>query len=498
MVAAVRLKLGSESMNIANVTEQIWDDLAGIAYRSWTEWKDQVSNKEIKSKIKEACGKIDNRFYLETYSNLTAGVEYTNTLDALDHTRIITLSELQLLADVTKADNVESARGWLKTNAARVPQQLVDAKLARGHEAMVGTLENSKENEAFQPPAEAQWKRDSITFDRCHKCRVTLAFSRHHCRRCGEIFCAKCSSHQQKIWNPLKPGGKDSGWKIVRVCDPCWQLTSQVQLLPGHVGWLDTQPGKGDRAQAIKGTRLFMRFSDADAVSRVQFSVTQGGGTVLYSRLTNALARFFAASPEGIHAINAFKVFGEQDLVGRPDSTVIYLNKPFRDPVVQRFWTDYVVNDELKKVSHYNKNVNPGFGVGDVDEYNVTSSTVRAGSDLKDSINTDAEVPGLFPMTKQNDGGWAINLPQRALVRNYCAIYKPEYNYGKEIFGGSAGGLVTEILEEGFRRAMWDFTKAERNKSWSRTQVRNTDFKRQAKKYVKEIIREFYGGPPDR
>lgn len=62
------------------------------------------------------------------------------------------------------------------------------------------------------------WKPDSST-NECTKCRspFTSARRRHHCRRCGDIFCAECS-------NKTSPIPKLNIEQPVRVCNDCYTM----------------------------------------------------------------------------------------------------------------------------------------------------------------------------------------------------------------------------------------------------------------------------------
>lgn len=57
----------------------------------------------------------------------------------------------------------------------------------------------------------------------CFKCRVKFSFitRKHHCRRCGGVFCDSCSSHRQAV--------PERGFhQLVRVCDSCYHLTQNT------------------------------------------------------------------------------------------------------------------------------------------------------------------------------------------------------------------------------------------------------------------------------
>ncbi|EGG13892.1 transmembrane protein [Cavenderia fasciculata] len=67
----------------------------------------------------------------------------------------------------------------------------------------------------------------------CSKCKsqFTLLNRRHHCRRCGLVFCQKCSSNTAKIPQ------LNYNFVPVRVCDGCYQEVEMVsQAILGYIG----------------------------------------------------------------------------------------------------------------------------------------------------------------------------------------------------------------------------------------------------------------------
>ncbi|XP_026074611.1 hepatocyte growth factor-regulated tyrosine kinase substrate-like isoform X5 [Carassius auratus] len=63
---------------------------------------------------------------------------------------------------------------------------------------------------------------DWVDAEDCHRCRVQFGVlnRKHHCRACGQIFCAKCSSKYSTI-------PKFGIEKEVRVCEPCFELLNK-------------------------------------------------------------------------------------------------------------------------------------------------------------------------------------------------------------------------------------------------------------------------------
>lgn len=90
--------------------------------------------------------------------------------------------------------------------------------------------------EGFQFPAlkesDAMFSADSAPewFDgeSCHRCRYkfSMLIRKHHCRSCGQVFCAKCSSKTSTI-------PKFGIEKEVRVCDVCFEkINKKIDIKP--------------------------------------------------------------------------------------------------------------------------------------------------------------------------------------------------------------------------------------------------------------------------
>jgi RUN and FYVE domain-containing protein 1 len=61
--------------------------------------------------------------------------------------------------------------------------------------------------------SEFQWESDAVQCKICTK-EFNLARRKHHCRRCGGIFCSDCSDNKMPLPSSSKP---------VRVCDNCYE-----------------------------------------------------------------------------------------------------------------------------------------------------------------------------------------------------------------------------------------------------------------------------------
>nr|XP_039260774.1 early endosome antigen 1-like [Styela clava] len=105
----------------------------------------------------------------------------------------------------------------LKSNEVQLKKRLDDAQAAM-HEL-------GRENQAMQVKhttvLSRQWADDREAIE-CMGCRkqFSLTIRRHHCRHCGKIFCAECSSKTMTVAASKKP---------VRVCEKCFDDLLTVQ-----------------------------------------------------------------------------------------------------------------------------------------------------------------------------------------------------------------------------------------------------------------------------
>jgi len=70
------------------------------------------------------------------------------------------------------------------------------------------------------PPSKNHWKPDSEVSS-CADCNrpFTLIFRRHHCRRCGDIFCNNCTSFTARLDQDCRFNPKGIESRICRKCN---------------------------------------------------------------------------------------------------------------------------------------------------------------------------------------------------------------------------------------------------------------------------------------
>jgi len=76
--------------------------------------------------------------------------------------------------------------------------------------------------EVLGPPTRSHWKPDSEV-KACAACQRPFTFinRRHHCRRCGDIFCNQCASYTFRLDRNCKI---DSKGVLSRVCRSCYNI----------------------------------------------------------------------------------------------------------------------------------------------------------------------------------------------------------------------------------------------------------------------------------
>ncbi|XP_053208181.1 hepatocyte growth factor-regulated tyrosine kinase substrate-like isoform X2 [Panonychus citri] len=154
------------------------------------------------------------------------------------------MEELRELVKVTSDEKVREkileliqawAHAFRKEPSFRIIQDTYNVMKAEGHQ-----FATFKETEAmFAADSAPQWADG----DCCHRCRVqfNLVQRKHHCRNCGQIFCAKCSSKQSII-------PKYGLEKEVRVCEDCFDKLNKPfdpktsKVITGGVGGGTSSP----------------------------------------------------------------------------------------------------------------------------------------------------------------------------------------------------------------------------------------------------------------
>lgn len=92
---------------------------------------------------------------------------------------------------------------------------------------------SSGANSSQQITSSVLWVPDHAV-SRCTTCQIEFWLGRrkHHCRSCGQIFCADCSEY----WAPLPD---EKLFQPVRLCSPCYQGVSGRMAVgdPLHEFW---------------------------------------------------------------------------------------------------------------------------------------------------------------------------------------------------------------------------------------------------------------------
>lgn len=125
-----------------------------------------------------------------------------------------------------------------RTPSSRRPTDLTP-QLSQAPDFRVPTHETPQKvrTPTWTPPTahqlHAQWEPDDRVSD-CRSCkrRFTFYFRKHHCRRCGRIFCDRCSSRRAAldpadvVHDPSYHENPAHGSSLHRVCESCYEQTT--------------------------------------------------------------------------------------------------------------------------------------------------------------------------------------------------------------------------------------------------------------------------------
>lgn len=113
----------------------------------------------------------------------------------------------------------------------------------------------------------------------CYECdsQFTLFNRRHHCRHCGRVFCAKCTSN----WIPApatEPRPPREDWEKIRVCNYCfkqWEQGSTTAVDNNGIQVVSLDPSSSPSATSF----ISSKSSATGNSSSITFaSVPQSGG----------------------------------------------------------------------------------------------------------------------------------------------------------------------------------------------------------------------------
>jgi len=204
-----------------------------------------------------------------------------------------------------------NCHGDFKHNAGLVmghssisPDEMVDALIRHGlarRSPSDGDAQGGKLSYKFEPIANsAHWKADALV-NACEKCRKSFSMVRrkHHCRRCGGIFCDACTKKRMRLKNPLTETGRATGTTdACRVCDDCFSKGSDKFTIK------DVKRG----IQADRGLVTIMLEMCLSARCEQDFATMAAG----FARNSIADRLVKRLSTKGVHGI---KVTGSNEIV---------------------------------------------------------------------------------------------------------------------------------------------------------------------------------------
>ena len=162
----------------------------------------------------------------------------------------------------------------------------------------MASISSSYEHDTIGEIAGVQpiWEKDSAR-KTCNDCNLkfTIRRRRHHCRRCGRLFCKKCSGEKLKLEKYVSPFGimENSKDEKLRVCDKCF--TSIVKASVDN-NYNTRQTSLGNTG---KSSKVFKQSSPGP----VKFSSSGNSPSSFSANISddNDLSSSFASSTELLH-----------------------------------------------------------------------------------------------------------------------------------------------------------------------------------------------------
>ncbi|CAO2841631.1 unnamed protein product [Amaranthus hypochondriacus] len=104
----------------------------------------------------------------------------------------------------------------------------------------------------------------------CYECdsQFTVFNRRHHCRHCGRIFCAKCTTHSVPIHSDESKSDREETERI-RVCNYCFRLWEQSLLTVNHETGGASSPGLSPSPSAASLGSINSSFTGDSSTSTI-------------------------------------------------------------------------------------------------------------------------------------------------------------------------------------------------------------------------------------
>jgi len=136
----------------------------------------------------------------------------------------IAVSVGTLIGEPAMSEIHTEKQDWAKDPERNASPDLLSHGLAQLN-LLPGSELHMQHAESFQGVVGPHWQRDREA-PRCNGCRKIFGMflRRHHCRRCGKIFCDGCTPHK----GPVMEWGYNG---LERQCDDCWQVTLRGQQI---------------------------------------------------------------------------------------------------------------------------------------------------------------------------------------------------------------------------------------------------------------------------